>query len=339
MNPETNPIEEGVAPSHLFSNQPVFWQLLILLLIMIAIFSSAIFGELRHVASERAREALETSGALMGAAAITSTVKEASIPPQSLEATAALVYDLSSGATLYEENGDMVLPLASITKLMTALLAHEILSESTSVAISDGATAQDGDSGLRGGESFYRSDLSELVLLTSSNDGAYALAERAGRELDQNAPVAAFVSAMNVRAEQLGFSSLRFLNPTGLDVSEREAGGYGSAEDVAKLMAYLLRTYPDIVTPTKDEVIAVFNQTGDYHEAENTNSTVLAIDGLLASKTGFTDLAGGNLVIAYDAGLNRPVVVVALGSSRTGRFTDIITLVDATNRSITPSEE
>jgi D-alanyl-D-alanine carboxypeptidase len=332
-------MEERAVPSNLFSNQPVFWQLLVLLLIMIAIFSSAIFGELRQVASERAREALQMSGAQMGAAAITATSKEVSIPAQSLEASAAIVLDLSTNAVLYEENKAMVLPLASITKLMTALLAHEILSESTSVSISEGATAQDGDSGLRGGESFYRSDLSELVLLTSSNDGAYALAERAGRELDQNAPVAAFVAAMNVRAEQLGLSSLRFLNPTGLDVSEREAGGYGSAEDVAKLMGYLLRTYPDIITPTKDEVVAIFNQAGDYHEAENTNSTVLAIDGLLASKTGFTDLAGGNLVIAYDAGLNRPIIVVALGSSRTGRFNDIIKLVAATNVSISPTEQ
>lgn len=327
--PQTTTIDSD----RLFSNQPVFWQLLILLLILIALFSSAIFGEIRHIATERAKEAMGQPSQL-GAAAITATDKPARIEKVALEGNAAYVYDLTTGTVLYDKKADEVYPLASITKLMTAMLAHEILSDTDGVTINERATKEDGDSGVEAGETFYRGDLSELVLLTSSNDGAYALAERAGRELDENDPVSAFVAAMNIRAAELGFSSLTFNNPTGLDVSTSVAGGYGSAKDVARLMSYLLTTYPEIITPTTESNVAVFNLSGDYHDAENTNSTVASIDGLLASKTGFTDLAGGNLTIAYDAGLNRPIVVVVLGSSRTGRFTDVLRLVDATNEAL-----
>jgi D-alanyl-D-alanine carboxypeptidase len=72
------------------------------------------------------------------------------------------------------------------------------------------------------------------------------------------------------------------------------------------------------------------SEDGFIHTAENTNKQVYSFPGLLGSKTGYTDYAGGNLAVVFDAGLNHPIAVVVLGSSLDGRFTDVRKLVDAT---------
>ena len=69
---------------------------------------------------------------------------------------------------------------------------------------------------------------------------------------------------------------------------------------------------------------------GFTHNVENTNTSAAAIPGLIGSKTGFTDLAGGNLAVVFDVGLSRPVIAVVLGSTKETRFTDIEQLVNAT---------
>jgi D-alanyl-D-alanine carboxypeptidase len=66
------------------------------------------------------------------------------------------------------------------------------------------------------------------------------------------------------------------------------------------------------------------------YSAENTNVVIDKIPNLIASKTGYTDLAGGNLVIAFDAGLNHPIIISVLGSTEKGRFSDVLQLVQAT---------
>ena len=79
----------------------------------------------------------------------------------------------------------------------------------------------------------------------------------------------------------------------------------------------------------KNEISRVYNSAGAYHEAFNTNELVGDIPNLLGSKTGFTDLAGGNLTIAFDAGFDRPIIITVLGSTREGRFDDVATLIAA----------
>ena len=73
----------------------------------------------------------------------------------------------------------------------------------------------------------------------------------------------------------------------------------------------------------------VYSDSGNYHDAQNTNDALYLIPNLLASKTGYTDLAGGNLTIAYDAGFNRPIIVTVLGSTQQERFSDVVRLVEA----------
>jgi D-alanyl-D-alanine carboxypeptidase len=212
---------------------------------------------------------------------------------------------------------------------MTVMLAKEILQDEDVVTIPAAALDQVGESGILAGETFTFETLAAYTLLTSSNDGAYALAAAAGTELDSDEPANAFVQAMNIRSQELELSQTYFRNPTGLDLTETEAGAYGSARDVAFLLSYIINNYADLLEATTDRETAVFNLVGSYHSAENTNPVVNQIAGLLASKTGYTTLAGGNLAVAFEAGINRPVVVVVLKSSYQGRFSDVLALVDA----------
>ena len=239
----------------------------------------------------------------------------------------AYVWDIQEQRALYKKEASTQRPLASITKLMTALVAHELLSETSRVTIVDQAIRQDGDSGLRAGEAFNRATLSDLVLMSSSNDGAYAMAVAAGGLLQKKDAASAFVHAMNIRAEELALHDTYFKNPTGLDLSEGEGGAYGTAKDIAFLMEHIVVNTPDILASTQDNQARVYSNDGTYHDASNTNYYINEIPGLIGSKTGYTDLAGGNLVIAFDAGLNRPVIISVLGSTRHERFTDVLTLV------------
>ncbi len=95
-------------------------------------------------------------------------------------------------------------------------------------------------------------------------------------------------------------------------------------------MEYIIKTYPKVTRITRHESARIYNSEGAYHDVENTNEIVDSIDGLIASKTGYTELAGGNLVVAFDAGLNHPIIITVLGSTFSDRFTDIHTLTEAT---------
>jgi serine-type D-Ala-D-Ala carboxypeptidase (penicillin-binding protein 5/6) len=135
---------------------------------------------------------------------------------------------------------------------------------------------------------------------------------------------------MNVRAEELKLASLHFKNATGLDLSPIEPGAVGSARDVSFLMAYMLKNFPDILEPTTLKNDRIYNKEGSFHEAENTNPIIDKIPHLLGSKTGYTDLAGGNLTIVFDAGFNHPIIITVLGSTYDDRFTDVVGLTNTT---------
>jgi D-alanyl-D-alanine carboxypeptidase len=248
-----------------------------------------------------------------------------------LSAHAALVWDVRNQRILYNKNGDEALPLASVTKLMTALVAYELLDPNQKISITEEALKTEGDSGFVTGERFSLENLTDLTLIASSNDGASALGAAAGGVItDQGDAEDVFVQAMNIKARDLGLTNTEFKNTTGLDLSPTKAGAYGSARDMALLMEHIIRTIPDAIARTTLSEDVVKNEDGAYHIAENTNDAVNKIDGLIASKTGYTTLAGGNLVVAFNAGLNRPIVVVVLGSTYYDRFDDTLALVKST---------
>lgn len=256
----------------------------------------------------------------------------------SIHAKAAYVWDVRGQRALYSKNADTALPLASITKLMTALLAYELIDDTTKVTIPLSAIEQEGSSGFATGEHLGAEELREIALVSSSNDAAYALAASVGSLLGGNDPTAQFVRGMNIRAEELGFESLEFKNTTGLDLSLTEPGAVGSARDISFLMEYIITHYPDIIAPTQEDNARVYNTEGAYHDINNTNEIALEIPNMIGSKTGFTDLAGGNLTVAFDAGLDRPIIVTVLGSTREERFTDVLTLIAAVQKSVSTVE-
>jgi D-alanyl-D-alanine carboxypeptidase (penicillin-binding protein 5/6) len=246
-----------------------------------------------------------------------------------VRAEAAYVWDIRTQRALYSKNADEVLPLASLTKLMTTLLAHELITEQTNTTVSLNAIRQEGSSGLTAGEEFTAKELQELALISSSNDAAYALAANVGELLGAQNPETQFVTGMNIRAEELGLETLHFENTTGLDLSQYKPGAVGSARDISFLMEHIVTDYPELIAPTQETTTRVYNNAGLYHDVRNTNTTVSQIPNLIGSKTGYTDLAGGNLTIAFDAGYNRPIVITVLGSTREERFTDVLRLVHA----------
>lgn len=248
-----------------------------------------------------------------------------------IEAKSAYVFDVKEDKVLYKKNEFVQLPLASITKLMTALTASELVPENSKIVIKKEFLDTEGDSGLLANETWTLKDLLDFSLLVSSNDGARSIASVVGaldlKTEDYNLGRKDFIDKMNTLAEDLELRQTYFTNESGLDFNGI-SGGYGSAIDVAKLMTYILKNKPNIIESTKYQVLNI-SSLDKIHKAENTNNSVEKIPGLLASKTGFTDMAGGNLVVAFDASIGHPIVVVVLGSSVKGRFDDVSALVQA----------
>ena len=250
-----------------------------------------------------------------------------------LTAKSVYVYDVRTNKVLFSKNPDERLPLASLTKLMTALVAKSSEKSDDTVTITNLAIKAEGDSGLRVGEKWSLQNLLDFLLTSSSNDGATAVALAYGAE--QN-----FINAMNSKADEIGMLNTYYLNPTGVDlpaqagVSPAKGGAYGSAKDTAKMLAFILKNYPDLLTATTKAEFNVSSLNKIVHVAKNTDSITESIPGLKGSKTGFTNLAGGNLVIAFDPELGRPIIISVLGSTAEARFTDMEQLINASFQSI-----
>ncbi len=246
-------------------------------------------------------------------------------------AKAAYVFDLSTNEVLYKKNEQAQLPLASITKLMMALTAMDLAKKDSRITIKKEFMQEDGDNGLLVDESWKLKDLLDFSLVVSSNDGARSVASVIGaldlKSNDYNLGRKEFVTRMNILAKKIGLKQTYFVNEDGLDEGS-VSGGYGSAQDVAKLLGYILKNNPDLVEATKYPTLTI-NSGNKSHTVKNTNSDVVEIPGLLASKTGYTSMAGGNLAVAFDSSIGRPIVVVVLGSTQEGRFSDVSALVNA----------
>ena len=256
-------------------------------------------------------------------AVATSTAPDAfaNIP---LEAEAAIVYDLSTGETLYAKNADAQLPLASLTKLLTVYAALTELSPDTPVTIPAGIASIPEPHTFSVGQTFSLADLARLTLTASLNDGATAIAsataERESRT--ENEMLAGAATALNL-------SQTYAVNGSGLDVNKAISGGYGSARDLARLAGALVERAPTIAAATTQSSAQAVSAGGTHFSVNNTDPIVGTVPRLLLSKTGYTDLAGGNLALVFDAGIRHPIAIVVLGSSLKARFTDGAALVAA----------
>ena len=254
-------------------------------------------------------------------------------PTVVLEAKAAYVYDSRTKTVLFAKNENTPLPLASLTKIMSALVAEDLSPLYGIVTVSEEALKAEGDSGFFRDEKWTLKDILDFSLLSSSNDGMRAVAlslgalSKAGASSEEI--IGDFVGEMNRKARELGLKNTYFWNETGLDESDIKGGAYGSARDMSVLSEYILTHRPLMFEATRRNVTVFQSLDNRLHVATNTNTIITEIPGLVASKTGLTDTAGGNLIIVFDPELGRPIIVSILGSTESGRFRDARTLLAA----------
>jgi len=250
----------------------------------------------------------------------------------SIEAKSFYVYDISENKSIFSKDEHLKLPLASITKLMTGFVAMEVMPDTTIITISKSDVALDADNGLQSGlfpgEKWKIKDLSDFSLMISSNGGMHAIASALNSYEAMNNKDT--IKMMNEKAETLGLKDTVFINETGLDVDKNMSGAYSSAYDVSQLLKNIINNNPDLILSTNKQNENFVSESNVKHAASNTNTSLNQISGMIASKTGFTDLAGGNLAIVFDAGLMHPVAIVVLGSTADGRFSDVVKLAKIT---------
>lgn len=243
----------------------------------------------------------------------------------SVRAKAYVVYDLISHEVIAGKNETALLPLASITKVMTAVSSSLHTSKDEKISITQKSIEDGFDLGLKNHQEWKLAELLKYTLVFSSNDGAQAVADNLGGK-------DAFVSQMNTDAKNLGLA-LSFTDPAGRDLHGK-IGGSGNAIDVARLFEIARKNIPEIMDATTKKRQTMIASSGKVSGIPNTNQDVQSYPGIEGSKTGYTDLAGGNLGVVIDVALGHPVVIVVLGSTREGRFEDMNTLYTALIKSM-----
>jgi D-alanyl-D-alanine endopeptidase (penicillin-binding protein 7) len=249
------------------------------------------------------------TGILLLAAAFSALGKDAADPK--LKSMSVLILDQEHASVLYSRNADVAAPIASITKLMTALVvldAKQSLSEPLQITADDRDLPKASFSRLAVGTTLTRGDLMHLALMASENRAAHALGA--------NYPggMSAMVTAMNAKAVSLGMKNAHFVDPTGLS-----SLNVASPEDLARL----------VMAASKNPTIREFSTDPSYTvrvhrhlvEFHNTDNLVKNPDwNIIVQKTGFINEAGKCLVMNAVID-NRSVIIVLLDSF--GRYTRV----------------
>lgn len=243
-----------------------------------------------------------------------------------IEGESAILVDMVTGAVLYSKNADKVQYPASITKIMTSLLAAEHLNMKDKIVMSQsaayGITINDSSSIYADtGEEFTTEQAMMAVMLQSANEMTLALAE------ETSGSVKKFVELMNLKAKQLGCTGTHFNNPNGLP----DELHYTTASDMAKIAraAWYNPTFRKYTTTTYYEIPPTnkFAETRyllNHHKMMKGNT--YAYEGVMGGKTGYTDAAGNTLVTYAKRGNMRLVSVVM--KSINGAYADTAALLD-----------
>ena len=238
----------------------------------------------------------------------------ASAPPP-FAARALIVANGATGEVLYQFNADERLPIASITKVMTALVALERTTPDETVRVGKAAPSVGEVSiYLRPGERISVRDLLAAALIASANDAAYALASYVGGGSAER-----FAELMNERARELGLENTRFVRPDGLDV----AGHYSSARDVLRLARQAMRKplFRSLVRRRRLTIAGV-------RALRASNHLLRTFPGAIGVKTGYTEAAGFSEVAAARRGGMTIYAVLLSGPSREQRDADLAELLD-----------
>ncbi|MCL5795509.1 MAG: serine hydrolase [Patescibacteria group bacterium] len=243
------------------------------------------------------------------------TLKDITLPPQKKEKVkdpnvylnSGILLDTNTFYPLWEKNVNDRVPIASTTKIMSAIVVLENYNLNDTVTFSTKAAQQIGsDAKIKAGEILSVESLLKASLIVSANDAIYALAEKVGVEN--------FVSKMNEKAKWLNLQNTHFNDPAGLDDN-----GYSSAYDLAVITSYALKNkkFAEIVKIPETKIYSADNKY--VHELESSNRLLKSdnqfyLPGTLGIKTGFTPTAGHCLVSAINI-KNSTLVSVVLNTS------------------------
>ncbi len=251
-------------------------------------------------------------------------------------ASSVAVYDPSTKQFIYEKNSTEIRPLASVIKILTAIVAKDfVASQKYPVNVITLHTIDQNskiDRSLKLNEKWNFNELLRFMLTTSSNTAAESL----GREI---IPYSSFISLMNFKARNLGLNSFKIYNTSGLPINKivskkkvETPGAIGSAKDVALLMATAYEKYPELIgytTSYQDTFTSKLNGKTVTRIATSTNELLAGqLGNILGGKTGFTDASGGNVALVVRT-VHGPIIIVVLGSTAEGRFSDAASLASS----------
>ncbi len=233
-----------------------------------------------------------------------------------ISALAALSYDLSTNTLLYEKNINEKLPIASLTKIMTAIVGVEAMDIHSKIVISKNAASIGEDSmGLSAGETLTLNELLYGLFLHSGNDAAEAIADSSGVGRDS------FIHLMNKKAEDLGLSSTHFTNPSGL---EGDGNQYSTAHDLLVIVRYALEN-STIATVVKEPYMFIpYTLTHKAFELFNETNLLTSYPGVKGVKTGFTNEAGLCLATYLDYKGHRIIAVLLNSQNRRQEMKDLL---------------
>ncbi len=236
-----------------------------------------------------------------------------------------------NGTVYYARSADEQVKIASITKVMTAILAVENCEMDEKITVSNAAAAVgNSTAGLLEGDELTVEQALRGLMIPSGNDAAIALAEHVGKKIDPKTKdaVATFVKAMNERAKKLGCTGTLFENPHGLDFDEWAGDMHSTAHDVVLMMQEAMKddTIREVMA-SKDPWIEVTGADGsDHSHSMDTHNVLLGQDGNIGGKTGTTDDAGYCFASAYNRDGDEIYTVVLNSSTTDQRFADTATL-------------
>jgi D-alanyl-D-alanine carboxypeptidase (penicillin-binding protein 5/6) len=235
---------------------------------------------------------------------ITASFPSGELDAPDVTATAALVIDTDSGLVLYSKNADQRLPMASTTKIMTAILVLESLDLNAKVTVSRNAHFQSGSVvGLQQGEVVTVEQLLYGLLVFSGNDAAVALAE------EMSGSVANFVDKMNAKAQEMGLSNTHFVNPDGLQAENH----YSSAADLVTMAQYAMKNpvFRQIVDTPVYYLPHPSQETP--RELKSSNTLLTQYEWVNGVKTGSTPYSG-YCMVASGSMEGVSLIVVLLGA-------------------------
>ncbi len=214
------------------------------------------------------------------------------VTPLSVSAQAAVLMEARSGEIAYAKNGDVRLPMASTTKIMTALVALELMAPDEMIEVDEAAIGTEGSSiYLCSGERLTLEELLYALMLESANDAAVAIAIGTAGSME------AFVEKMNAKAASLGLTDTHFCNPHGLDDKEH----YTTARELALIArAALQNPLLKTIVSTRKATIGQAADASGVRLLVNHNKMLRLYDGCIGMKTGFTKTSGRCLVCAAE---------------------------------------